>query len=219
MLENLQHIERIVEADFRNESTTTATVNKVTSQPTEPIQALWHPPVHLDHLSEQQEVVKRMLYEESKAFARDGNDTGCNSSLQMVINLKYDIPVHRAYTSIPKTLWREVKEYIQDLPVKGWISKSKSSYAAPIVCVRKKDGTLRPCKDYRLLNQKTVPDRHQLPRIQDLLDTLGGYSWFSFLDQGKHTTRALWLGGFMSGSGSRLVCPTHLQHSREVWRR
>ena len=63
--------------------------------------------------------------------------------------------------------------------------KSKSPYSAPVVCVRKKDGTLRLCIDYRLLNQKTVPDRHPLPRIQDLTDTLGGYSWFSILDQGK----------------------------------
>lgn len=52
-------------------------------------------------------------------------------------------------------------------------------------CCLKKDGTLHLCIDYRLLNQKTVPDRHPLPRIQDLTDTLGGYSWFSILDQGK----------------------------------
>lgn len=51
--------------------------------------------------------------------------------------------------------------------------------------MRKKDGTLRLCIDYRLLNKKTVPDRHPLPRIQDLIDSLGGYSWFSILDQGK----------------------------------
>ncbi|RXN21780.1 Retrovirus-related Pol poly from transposon [Labeo rohita] len=63
--------------------------------------------------------------------------------------------------------------------------KSKSPFAAPVVCVRKKDGNLRLCVDYRLLNKKTVPDRHPLPRIQDLIDTLGGYSWFSILDQGK----------------------------------
>ncbi|KAJ8012612.1 hypothetical protein DPEC_G00044670 [Dallia pectoralis] len=52
------------------------------------------------------------------------------------------------------------------------------------VCTQK-DGKLRLCVDYRLLNKKTIPDRHPLPRIQDLIDTLGGYSWFSILDQGK----------------------------------
>ncbi len=93
--------------------------------------------------------------------------------------------VQKAYSAVPKPLFSEVKGYIQELLVKGWIVKSKSPYAAPVVCVRKKDGKLRLCVDYRLLNKKTVPDRHPLPRIQDLIDTLGGYSWFSILDQGK----------------------------------
>lgn len=103
----------------------------------------------------------------------------------MEIRLKDDIPVQRAYASIPKPLYREVKEYIQELIVKGWVVKSQSPYAAPVICVRKKDGSLRLCIDYRLLNNKTVPDRHPLPRIQDLIDSLSGYSWFSILDQGK----------------------------------
>lgn len=51
--------------------------------------------------------------------------------------------------------------------------------------MRKKDGTLRLCCDYRELNKKSVPDRHPIPRIQDMLDSLTGSSWFSVLDQGK----------------------------------
>ncbi|KAL0152667.1 hypothetical protein M9458_052390, partial [Cirrhinus mrigala] len=52
-------------------------------------------------------------------------------------------------------------------------------------CVRKKDMSLRLHVDFRGLNSKTIPDHHPLPRIQDLLDNLGGYSWFSILDQGS----------------------------------
>lgn len=78
-----------------------------------------------------------------------------------------------------------IKKYIQDLLAKKWIVKSKSPYSAPIVCEHKKDRSLRLCIDYGLLNKKTVPHRHPLPRIQDLIDTLGGYQWFSILDQGK----------------------------------
>lgn len=103
----------------------------------------------------------------------------------MSILVKDDIPVQRAYSSVPKPLYKEVKEYVQDLLARGWIVKSKSPYSAPVVCVCKKDGTLRLCINYRLLNQKTVPDRHLLPWIQDLTDTLRGYRWFSILDQGK----------------------------------
>ncbi|XP_034150732.1 uncharacterized protein K02A2.6-like [Esox lucius] len=115
-----------------------------------------------------------MLYEESAAFSSDQNDIGCIPSLQMPITLKDNIPVQRAYSSVPKPLFNEVKSYIQDLLAKGWIIKSKSPYTAPVVCVRKKDGKLRLCVDYRLLNRKTIPDHHPLPRIQDLI-----------LDQGK----------------------------------
>ncbi|KAL0199247.1 hypothetical protein M9458_007787, partial [Cirrhinus mrigala] len=157
-------------------------------QPTQPEDGdtMWHPPVDLSHLkSSDQTVVKQLLYEESAVFARNENDIGNIPSLQMTLNLKDDIPVQKAYTSIPKPLLKEVKEYVQDLLAKGWIVKSRSPYAAPVVCVRKKDGTLRLCIDYRQLNRKTVPDRHPLPRIQDLMNTLGGYRWFSILDQGK----------------------------------
>ena len=183
----LQHVENVVEADSLDKSQPAVMVSEVTTTHVSNSESpLWHPPVNLDHLGEeQQEAVRKMLHEESNAFARDGDDIGCIPNLQMVINLKDDIPVQKAYTSIPKPLFKEVKEYIQDLIIKGWIAKSKSAYSAPVVCVRKKDGTLRLCIDYRLLNKKTVPDRHPLPRIQDLTDMLGGYSMFSILDQGK----------------------------------
>lgn len=66
-LGTLQHIEKIVDADPPNKLTSIATVNEVTSQPTEPTPSLCHLPVNLNHLEEeQQDVAKRMLYEESK---------------------------------------------------------------------------------------------------------------------------------------------------------
>ena len=67
----------------------------------------------------------------------------------------------------------------------GWICESFSAYASPIVCVRKKDNTLRMCIDYRKLNNKTVPDSMPIPRIQDILDNLHGQEWFSTLDMSK----------------------------------
>ncbi len=182
----VQLIEKIVELEQSNRPTHTAMIQTAATPENEVNPSLWHPPVDLRHLNERQQgIVKRMLYEESAAFSRDADDIGCIPSLQMQISLKDDIPVQRAYSTVPKPLFNEVKSYIQDLLAKGWIIKSKSSFAAPVVCVEKKDGNLRLCVDYRLLNKKTVPDRHPLPRIQDLIDTLGGYSWFSILDQGK----------------------------------
>uniref|UniRef100_A0A3B3H4P4 Gypsy retrotransposon integrase-like protein 1 n=1 Tax=Oryzias latipes TaxID=8090 RepID=A0A3B3H4P4_ORYLA len=188
----IQHISKVIETgDAKaqqveiSKPTSPAEVNNVNAPVTSLVE-LWQPPVDLSHLNpEQQQIVEKMLYEESTAFAKDSTDIGCIPSLQMPIRLTDDIPVQRAYSSVPKPLYKEVKEYIQELLLKGWIIKSQSPYAAPIVCVRKKDGSLRLCIDYRLLNKKTVPDKHPLPRIQDLIDSLGGFSWFSILDQGK----------------------------------
>lgn len=126
-----------------------------------------------------------MLYEESDVFAREEGDIGCIPGLQLKINTTDNSPVQKTYNSIPRPLYKEVKEYIQNLLDRGWISKSVSSHSSPVVCVRKKDNGLRLCVDFRELNRKTISDRHPLPRIQDLLDNLGGNSWFSILDQGS----------------------------------
>ncbi|XP_027886122.1 uncharacterized protein LOC114152417 [Xiphophorus couchianus] len=150
------------------------------------IREKWHPPIELSHLEEdEQNIAREMLYEESDVFAKDDADIGCIPKLKLKIQLNDETPVQKRYNAIPKPLYGEVKEYVRKLLDHGWIRKSTSPYSSPVVCVRKKDKSLRLCVDYRALNRKTVPDRHPLPRIQDLLDNLGGYSWFSILDQGS----------------------------------
>ncbi|GFT17118.1 hypothetical protein TNCV_4738431 [Trichonephila clavipes] len=62
------------------------------------------------------------------------------------------------------------------------IEPSSSSWASPIVLVRKKDGSSRFCVDYRRLNDVTKKDSYPLPRMDDTLDTLVGNTWFSTLD-------------------------------------
>lgn len=147
---------------------------------------MWDPPVNLDHLtSEQQALVKQVLREESGAFARNKDEVGYIKNLKMDIKLTDGVPVAKTYNAIPRPLYEEVKNHIQDLLNKGFIRKSTSPYAAAVVCVRKRDGSLRLCIDYRGLNKKTIPDRHPIPRIQEILDGLGGNAWFSVLDQGK----------------------------------
>lgn len=146
----------------------------------------WHPPVDVSHLAEdEQKIVRKMLFDQSDVFARDDTDIGCIPDLQLRICLNNETPVQKSYNAVPKPLYRKVKEYVQKLLDHGWIRKSTSPYSSPVVCVRKKDKSLRLCVDFHGLNSKTIPDRHPLPRIQDLIDNLGGYSWFSILDQGN----------------------------------
>ncbi len=65
------------------------------------------------------------------------NDVGCIPTLNMHITLHEKSPVQKTYISVPKPLLQEVKEYLQDLLNRGWISKSRSPYSSPVVlCLR-----------------------------------------------------------------------------------
>ena len=146
----------------------------------------WVPDVDLSHLNEDQRVaVMKVLLEEKDVFSRSECDIGDIRDFKMKINLVDNIPVREAYRKIPRNLYAEVRDYISDLVTNGWIEESYSSYASPIVCVRKKDGGLRMCCDYRKLNGKTIADSQPIPRIQDILDGLAGKQWFSTLGMSK----------------------------------
>ena len=139
--------------------------------------------------SKQRESVMKMLSEEEESFSRGDSDIGCAQDLQMEVKLHDQTPIQHTYRSIPRHLYEEVKAYIEDLLNRGFITQSSSPYSPSVVCVRKKENSLRLCSDYRQLNSKTVPDRHPFPRVQETLESLGGNSWFTVLDQGKPTTR------------------------------
>ena len=140
--------------------------------------------VDLGDLTEDQKIeVVNMLKEEADSFSKDDDDVGCAEGLQLKINLSDNRPVQKNYTAIPKPLYPEVKQYVEDLLNRGWVRKSRSAYSSPVVCVRKKVGSLRLCVDFRDLNRRTVPDRHPLPRVQTTIENLGGNKWFSLLDK------------------------------------
>lgn len=163
-----------------------ANMNHISTHTTCNASKCWDPPVDLSHLdTDQKQIVRQMLGEEYHSFSRSDNDICCIGRLQMTISLKDPEPVKRTYMSVPRPLYQEMKGYIHDLIAQGWVKKSNSSYSLPVVCIRKKDGTLRLCIDYRDLNRKTHPDCQPIPRVQDIMDSLGGNSWFSILDQGK----------------------------------
>ncbi len=103
----------------------------------------------------------------------------------MEINLKDIQPVQKKYTSITRPLYPELKQYIEHHLKQNFITESKSPYFSPVVCVGKKDGSLRLCIDYCELNRRTIANRHPIPRVRETQDSLGGNSRFSVLDQDK----------------------------------
>lgn len=85
----------------------------------------------------------------------------------------------------------ELKKQLQELTDMGFIQPSKSPYGAPVLFVKKKDGTMRMCVDYRALNSITIKNRYPLPRIDELFDRLQGAKVFSKIDlrSGYHQIR------------------------------
>ncbi|KAI3814006.1 hypothetical protein L1987_18745 [Smallanthus sonchifolius] len=77
---------------------------------------------------------------------------------------------------------QELSSQLQELLDKGFIRPSFSPWGAPVLFVKKKDGTFRMCIDYRELNKLTIKNRYPLPRIDDLFDQLQGSSFYSKID-------------------------------------
>jgi hypothetical protein len=87
----------------------------------------------------------------------------------------------RPYRMAPAEL-AELKKQLRELQQKGYIRPSSSSWGASVLFVKKKDGSMRMCVDYRSLNEVTIKNKYPLPRIDDLFDQLKGAKYFSKID-------------------------------------
>ncbi|XP_028120977.1 uncharacterized protein LOC114318317 [Camellia sinensis] len=93
-----------------------------------------------------------------------------------------DQPISKTPYRMSPAEMKELKIQLQDLLDKGFIRPSVSPWGAPVLFVKKKDGTLRLCIDYRELNKVTIKNKYPLPRIDDLFDQLQGPQVFSKID-------------------------------------
>nr|GEY90376.1 putative reverse transcriptase domain-containing protein [Tanacetum cinerariifolium] len=100
-------------------------------------------------------------------------------------------PVARAPYRLAPPEMKELSEHLKELSDKGFIRPSSSPWGAPVLFLKKKDGSFRMCIDYRELNKLTVKNRYPLPRIDDLFDQLQGSSVYSKIDlrSGYHQLR------------------------------
>ena len=85
------------------------------------------------------------------------------------------------YRMAPAEL-RELKAQLEELLSKGFIRPSISPWGAPVLFVKKKDGSLRLCIDYRQLNRVIIRNQYPLPRIDELIDQLQGSQVYSKID-------------------------------------
>ena len=100
-------------------------------------------------------------------------------------------PTPRAIYRMSPTELDELKKQLDELLAAGFIQPSKSPFGAPVLFVKKKDGSMRMCIDYRDLNKITVKNRYPLPRVDELFDRLKGAKYFSKIDlrSGYHQVR------------------------------
>ena len=98
------------------------------------------------------------------------------------IDLSDSRPIKQIPRRIPQVMRGEVEKIIEEMKLQGVIEESHSPWVSPAVMVKKKDGSIRFCVDYRKLNAVTKKDSFPLPRIDDILDQFSGYLWFTTLD-------------------------------------
>ena len=115
-------------------------------------------------------------------FSQSEHDMGRATAVRHNVRMTDYTPFKERHRRIPPAQYDEVRQLLKDMLDAGAIRESHSPFAQPIVLVRKKDGSLRLCIDYRTLNKRTIKDNFPLPRIEDTLDALHGAKWFSSLD-------------------------------------
>ncbi|BHF81216.1 hypothetical protein SprV_0702434600 [Sparganum proliferum] len=146
-------------------------------------------PTSIDDLLTRQEIpvtylrrLKDTLLPFQRVFTWAGQPIGRTGLVQHAINTSTAAPQRQPARRIPIHYQTELNSIISDLLAQGITEPPNSPWAVPVTLVKKKDGHLRLCIDYRQLNKVTVRDSFPIPRIDDTIDALVGASWFASLD-------------------------------------
>nr|GFA11918.1 putative reverse transcriptase domain-containing protein [Tanacetum cinerariifolium] len=131
----------------------------------------------------------------NKNRGNQGRNGNASANVYMVgnagTNPDSNIATVRAPYRLAPSEIKELSDQLQELSEKGFIRHNSSSWGAPVLFVKKKDGSFRMCIDYRELNKLIVKNRYPLSRIDDLFDQLQGSSVYSKIDlrSGYHQLR------------------------------
>ena len=130
----------------------------------------------------EKEEIRKLLYDFQDVFSKDESDLGVTHLGEHKIETGDALPVKQRPRRTPKAYEAEDRVALEKLQAQGSIQPSTSPWASPLVLVRKKDGSVRQCVDYRKLNMLTRPDAFPLPRTEDCLDAMSDSVLFSTLD-------------------------------------
>lgn len=132
--------------------------------------------------SQQKENLARLLDEFQGCFSTTAGVRQTAIAKHRIITDDYTHPIHQSPYRVSFKEREAIQEQVREMLRDDVIQPSNSPWAAPVVLVRKKDGTLRFCVDYRRLNKVTKKDVYPLPRVDDTLDRLRCARYFSSID-------------------------------------
>ena len=126
--------------------------------------------------------VKELVLAYHDVFALESNELGCTSAIEHEIRIENDEPFRERFRHIALPLLEEVRASLRDMLEAGAIWLSQSPCCNVVVLVRKKDGTLHFCVDFRCLNACMKKDSYPLSRIQEALESMVGSAHFLSMD-------------------------------------
>ncbi|XP_018014569.1 uncharacterized protein LOC108671526 [Hyalella azteca] len=126
--------------------------------------------------------VKCMLEKRRAAISLHKHDLGRTATARHVIDVQGNPPCKQRYRRFQGPLRHEIEEELRKLQDRDIIERSNSPWSSPLVPIRKKDGNLRLCVDYRALNSVTKRDSFPLPNMIDGLSNLNNTHYFSTFD-------------------------------------
>ncbi|XP_018014769.1 uncharacterized protein LOC108671710, partial [Hyalella azteca] len=132
--------------------------------------------------SDQQSQVFSMLCKFGSVFSGGDTDIGLACVTEHNIKLTNDTPIFQRPRRFPPPIADEIERQCHELNSLDIIEPSNSPWSSPVVPVRKKDGSIRMCIDYRQLNRVTVPDKFPVPNLADSIFGLHGTKFFTRLD-------------------------------------
>nr|GFA91393.1 retrotransposon protein, putative, Ty3-gypsy subclass [Tanacetum cinerariifolium] len=148
----------------------------------------------------------------SKVFPEDLPGLPLTRQVEFQINLIVGAaPVARAPYRLAPSKIKELSDQLQEISDKGFIRPSSSPWGAPVLFVKKEDGSFWMCIDYRELNMLTVKNRYPLPRIDDLFDQLQGSSIYSKINLRSDKFMIVFIDDILIYSKNELEHREHLK--------
>jgi hypothetical protein len=182
------------------------------------------------HLSSDQSIrLKSLIDEYSDIFTQKGEPLSSTTNVRHKINTGDSVPIHCQPHRVSPQQASLIKEEVSKMLKDEIIEPSNSPWSAPVVIIKKADGTPRFCVDYRKLNAKTKLDVYPMPRIDATVDRLARAQYFSTLDltsgywqlevekEDIEKTAFTTTEDCFSSRGCRLDFATLRQHSSDLW--